>query len=355
MTLGLALQSYTPFRFSIKKIWCSFGLHESEYSFKNYDIMSFINPNVISLITVKVIHLKSISNLNHFQFLTHLCLKDLFMVETPSDISNLCAVLEKLNNLVGISLIRVLNFYPTKWAWPPPTTPISQPLPFCYFSHSHLSYSNEEIKECCARINKSLRRNYKLKKIDFSFNFLRSRLFSLLSCLVQPLEYLNLQDCRLDHNDICFLNTPLLVKVLKSCKELNLSMNDFSHSYSSVFSLMSNCTHLNCLSISHCQIPVDVICEKFFDKVILANPKQFSQLKYVMIQPFTPPKMSEIVVILGQLSMVKSLQKMSFLPSLYAFPGNTDTDREANAIQIIRACAGILEAKGRTDIDFVDF
>lgn len=109
------------------------------------------------------------------------------------------------------------------------------------------------------------------------------------------------------------------------------------------------------MSISHCQIPVDIICDKFFDKILLANPRQFAKLKYVMIQPFTPPKMTEIVQILTQLSMVKSLQKMSFLPSLYAFPGNTDTERESNAIQIVRACAAILETKGRTDIDFVDF
>lgn len=109
------------------------------------------------------------------------------------------------------------------------------------------------------------------------------------------------------------------------------------------------------MSISHCQIPVDIICDKFFDKILLANPGQFAKLKYVMIQPFTPPKMTEIVQILTQLSMVKSLQKMSFLPSLYAFPGNTDTERESNAIQIVRACVAILETKGRTDIDFIDF
>jgi hypothetical protein len=92
VTLGLALQYSTPFRFFTRKVWCSYGFQESEYSFKNYDILNLINPN----------------------HLTHLCLKDLFMIETPSDIMHLCSVLEKLVNIVALSLIRVLNFYPAK-------------------------------------------------------------------------------------------------------------------------------------------------------------------------------------------------------------------------------------------------
>ena len=46
VTLGLALQTYTPFRFHSRKIWCSYGFLESEYSFKNYDLIQLINPNV---------------------------------------------------------------------------------------------------------------------------------------------------------------------------------------------------------------------------------------------------------------------------------------------------------------------
>ena len=47
VTVGLALQIYTPFRFLIRKVWCSYGLQDNEYSFKSYNILSFINPNVI--------------------------------------------------------------------------------------------------------------------------------------------------------------------------------------------------------------------------------------------------------------------------------------------------------------------
>ncbi len=46
VTLGLALQNHTPFRFLVKKVWCSYGFVESEYSFKNYNILSLINSNV---------------------------------------------------------------------------------------------------------------------------------------------------------------------------------------------------------------------------------------------------------------------------------------------------------------------
>jgi hypothetical protein len=46
VTLGLALQCYTPFKYIARKVWCSYGFIESEYSFKNYDLISLLNPNV---------------------------------------------------------------------------------------------------------------------------------------------------------------------------------------------------------------------------------------------------------------------------------------------------------------------
>lgn len=242
----------------------------------------------------------------------------------------------------------------------------------------------------CVRINKALRRSYKLKRIDFSFNFLRSRLGRLLHGLVQPLEYLNLQDCRLDSADISFLNTPGMLKCLhKSCRELNVSMNDFSQSHAQLFNMVANCPLLTCLSISYCQIPFELICQDLVDGVIMSasmdddddnddhkdndeenddNSKSasssssslmipirpFSRLKYVCVQPFTPPKMHEILDILHAFSSVKSLQRLCFLPSLYAFPGSNDQERELAADKIIRICAAILDSKSRNDIDFIN-
>lgn len=206
----------------------------------------------------------------------------------------------------------------------------------------------------------------KLKKLDLSFNFLRSRLFSLMRSLVQPLEYLNLQDCRLDSTDIAYLNTTSMLKALRSCKELNLSMNDFSQSHTILFNIIGNCVHLNCLSISYCQIPIDIICQ--LARILSAAAAQaneqnderasaaaaFSQLKVVFIQPFTPPKMHEIIDLIHSFSALTSLQKFFFLPSLYAFPGNNDLEREASAMSIITTCSSILESKNRGDIEFVN-
>lgn len=202
------------------------------------------------------------------------------------------------------------------------------------------------------RINRALRRSYKLKRIDFSFNFLRSRLFRLLHGLIQPLEYLNLQDCRLDSTDISFLNTPSMLKCLKSCRELNLSMNDFSQSHSILFEIISNCSQLNCLSVSYCQISFDLICQDLVGKIICKADDTFSRLKYLCVQPFTPPKMHEILDILHSICDIKSLQRVCFLPSLYAFPGANDQEREMAAEKMIRICAGILESRGRMDIEF---
>ena len=168
------------------------------------------------------------------------------------------------------------------------------------------------MNEVCTRINKMLRRSFKLKKLDLSFNYLRTRLFSLMRGIFQPLEYLNLQDCRLDSTDIAYLNTMSMLKSLRLCKELNLSMNDFSQSYSIVFSIIANCTQLNCLSISYCQIPIEFICQHLVTRIFLNSSKKksilendsldetdqsssFTKLKVIYLQPFTPPKMHEIL------------------------------------------------------------
>jgi hypothetical protein len=212
-----------------------------------------------------------------------------------------------------------------------------------------------------------LRRSYKLRKIDLSFNYLRSRLFSLLRGIIQPLEYLNLQDCRLDFSDITFLNTQPMLKVLRTVKELNLSMNDFSQSHQLVSNIISNCTQLNCLSISYCQIPIDVICQNLVGNILLNDSdskdennnnnndiKNFSKLKVIYIQPFTPPKVHEIMDIIHAFSKIKSLEKFCFLPSLYAFPGINDYEREQSAMKTIQICSSILESKGRSDIEFIN-
>jgi hypothetical protein len=228
------------------------------------------------------------------------------------------------------------------------------------------------MNEVCTRINKTLRRSFKLKKIDLSFNYLRSRLFSLMRGLFQPLEYLNLQDCRLDSTDIAYLNTTSMLQTLGSCKELNLGMNDFSQSYSNVFNIIANCTQLNCLSISYCQIPIEYICQHLVGRVFLNTPQQkkssssfnameedddkdnFTKLKVIYLQPFTPPKMHEIIDIIHSFSLITSLEKMCFLPSLYAFPGANDIEREINAIKVIQICSSIFQAKGRSDIEFIN-
>lgn len=235
---------------------------------------------------------------------------------------------------------------------------------------STCSYTTEETNEVCLRINKILRRSFKLKKIDLSYNHLCFKLFSLLHGMSQPIEYLNLQDCCLESTDIAFLNTSAMQKCLRACKELNLSMNNFSQSHSTLFSIIRNCVQLNCLSISNCRIPFDLICHTLVDDVILgyesdasttttttsllhSSAPRLSNLKVVLIQPYTPPKMHEIIDIIHSFSRVKSLQRLYFLPLLYAFAGSNDYEREISAIKIIRTCYNIFESQGRTDIEFI--
>ena len=251
---------------------------------------------------------------------------------------------------------------------------------YFYIAVMLVSYTNDETNQVCARINRTLRRSFKLRKIDLSFNFLRTRLYSLLRGLVQPIEYLNLQDCRLDASDVAFLTASPMLATLRTCKELNLSMNDFSQTYQMIATLIGNCTQLNCLSISYCQIPIEAICHDLVGQVLLdttSNPSssssssssaaastadqqldttatRFSKLKMIQIQPYTPPKIHEIIDILHAFSRIKSLEKFGFLPSLYAFPGTNDYEREKSAIKVIQICNSILESKGRSDIEFTN-
>lgn len=219
-----------------------------------------------------------------------------------------------------------------------------------FFIFFKLSYTNEEINEICGRLNRFLRRAFSLRKLDLSFNYLRTRIFSILRGLVQPLEYLNLQDCRLDSTDIAYINTNGMLKTLKNCRELNLSMNDFSQSNSIVINIIINCLKLNCLSISYCQIPIDILCQQLAKR--LAENQQ-SQLKVVCIQPFVPPPLHELMDILHAFSVLKNLQRLYFLPSVYAFPGSNDYERENAAFEVYQVCSSILDARGRSDIDFL--
>jgi hypothetical protein len=52
--------------------------------------------------------------------------------------------------------------------------------------------------------------------------------------------------------------------------------------------------------------------------------------------------------------MIKSLQKVFFLPSLYAFHGTNDLEREITAVKTIRICSNVFESRGRGDIEFIN-
>ncbi len=147
-------------------------------------------------------------------------------------------------------------------------------------------------------------------------------------------------------NDIQYLNTTsAMLKTLRNCRELNLSMNDFSQAYMILINVVVNCKKLNCLSISYCQIPVEIICQQLSSHLV------DTKLKILFLQSFTPPPMHEILDLIHCFCKIKSLQKFCFLPSLYAFPGSNDYERESNAMDLYQVCFNVFEAKNRSDID----
>ena len=194
-----------------------------------------------------------------------------------------------------------------------------------------------------------LRRLIYLRKLDLSYSYLQSNIRLLFSGLIQPLEYLNLQDCRLVTADLEFL---LSMRNLRYLNELNLSMNNFCTRACStvVLQLIPRCPQLTTLSISYCSLQASTIGQLADYFLELNNRTNISLLSLKSIIPYHNYEFDFLLQKFGQ---ILSLKKLFLFPQLYAYPGANDEERELVARDLYRRCCQILQTLNRGDLELL--
>jgi hypothetical protein len=201
----------------------------------------------------------------------------------------------------------------------------------------------------CKDFNRLLRRLIYLRKLDLSYSYLQSYIRILFSGLIQPLEYLNLQDCRLVSNDLEFL---LSMRNLRYLQELNLSMNNFGTRSCSnlIIQLIPRCPQLTNLSISYCSLQVSTIGQLADYFIQEKNQTKISILSFKSIIPYHNYEFDFLLQKFGQ---IKTLKKLLIFPQLHTYPGVNDEERELIAEELYRRCCQTLQTLNRLDIELL--
>ncbi|CAF4141453.1 unnamed protein product [Didymodactylos carnosus] len=303
--LGLQIQQLTPFRFHFRKLWISFYLKQCLMSNTSFDL----NP-VIFLTNVETI--------------THLHLSDINMEATEKELTLLVRCLSNLRNIRVLCLQRILNFYPQR------------------YTHVHF------LTDLCQDFNRLFRRLIYLRKLDLSYSYLRSHIRTLLTGVIQPLDYLNLQDCRLTSVDIEFIHS---MRNIRYIRELNLSMNDFSMCSTLIVNIVEKIPNLVSLSLAYCQLHTSTLVQLAgcFKPI---NESQTS-IRYLSLKSFIPYLNWEFLDLMHAFANITTLKKLLLFPQLYAYPGANDDEREIAARDLYRRCCTILQTLGRTDLELL--
>jgi hypothetical protein len=201
----------------------------------------------------------------------------------------------------------------------------------------------------CTEFNRLLRRLIYLRKLDLSYSYLQSYIPLLFSGLVQRLEYLNLQDCRLISTDLEFL---LSMRNLRHLNELNLSMNNFcARSCTNLLQqLISRCPQMIMLSLSYCSLSaasLGQLAEQF-----LQHTHQ-TQIVILSLKSIIPYYSYEFDHLLSKFGQIPSLKKLHLFPQLYAYPGADDDERELIAEELYRRCCQTLQTLNRQDLELL--
>lgn len=181
-----------------------------------------------------------------------------------------------------------------------------------------------------------------LHRLSMAHCNLQGHLEVLMGKLTQRFTYLNLRDCRLTEDDLFFLVQwwPLM-----ALRELNLSCNNLGLMDTVVVALLERMPLLTCFSVSNCMLSLP--SQNILAGVFL----ECSRLKVICMQSYVPLPLDDILELLSVLIKLPKLQKLLLLPGAYAFPGNTQYDREENKIHMLLASYRYLELQGRGDIE----
>lgn len=212
------------------------------------------------------------------------------------------------------------------------------------------SYTSPQVlKNICTDFNRLLRRLIYLRKLDLSYSYLQSYIRILFSGLVQPLEYLNLQDCRLISNDLEFL---VSMRNLRYLYELNLSMNNFGTRTCAnlILDIVSRCPKLTILSIGYCSLAASTVGQlaDWFLK-----EKYQTKITTLSFKSIIPYYNYEFDFLLQKFGQIQTLKKLFVFPQLHTYPGANDDEREFVARELYRRCCQTLQTLNRLDIELL--
>ncbi|CAF4066524.1 unnamed protein product [Adineta steineri] len=304
--VGLELQQLTPFRFHFRKLWINNYVRQILTSHTSFDI-------------------NLVLNLTNVDNITHLHLSDTNMETTENELTLLVRSLSNLRNLRVLCLQRVLNLYPHRYTAP------------------HI------LTNLCTDFNRLLRRLIYLRRLDLSYSYLQSYIRILFSGLIQPLEYLNLQDCRLVSKDLEFL---LSMRNLRYFKELNLSMNNFGTRTCAnlILQIIPRCPELTILSIGYCSLQASAIGQ-LADYYI--KEKTHTKISLLSFKSIIPYYNYEFDILLQKFGQIKTLKKLLLFPQLHTYPGVNDDERELVARELYRRCCQTLQTLNRQDLELL--
>ena len=102
-------------------------------------------------------------------------------------------------------------------------------------------------------LNLLLKKLKHIRRVDLSYCDLHSNLGAVLDGLRQPLEYLNLKDCRITEEDLYQL---VNWRPVAGLREVNLSCNNLKFLGQAVISLLEKTPNITCISVSFCSLSV---------------------------------------------------------------------------------------------------
>lgn len=198
-------------------------------------------------------------------------------------------------------------------------------------------------QQMASSLNKLFRKLTRLRRVDFAYCNLKGRLSTLLGGLRQAIEFLGLKDCRLNAEDLVFLSRWNCSKFLR---ELNLSRNNLEPNISDVESLLERLSqNVVCLSLAYSifsttlQLRIARICRKC--------PK----LKVLCLTGYTPLPHTGSLEVLSIIAQNRSVQKAVIFPKVYGFPGNNEAERTMNRYHTLRLSYRYLVMRGRPDLE----
>ncbi|VDN97696.1 unnamed protein product [Rodentolepis nana] len=327
VAFGLALQSMTPFRFSCNRLLMR---RLPELQLPAFNLIRLLDPLSITQFELEDPELGSGSR---------------------GGLPSALGWLGSLRNLRACSLPACI---------PPPLNSSTLSTSSVPPNANSIAAANNPSQVACRLLNRSLISLRHIQRLSLARCYLQGQLQLLLGGLSQPLEYLNLQDCCLNADDIEFL--AFNWRPLSGLYELNISRNNLARVPESTLAHLfwntcfSHSGHLTCLSLAYTCLPFERLVWilrllareiKSSDVSKRTTPTNIQDypissdesdiellssrctLRVLCIQNFIPPTHEISRGLLHLAITLPRLRLLQLYPAFYAFPGMLQMFRTA--------------------------